>query len=204
MAYLDKNGFVDLDFAQLLVWLAAATGSELSLSDQRVKSYAQDLGDVPWDDLKAACAAARRECKFFPTIPEIRRHLGPTPEDAALIAWAMLDNAARSVGSYASVVIADGAAADALVLAFGSWPEFAEAEDGPDLAQRRQVFLAAYRTARRNAQAIAQPRRLPGRCAAEGAVKGLVGLIDSEGSRLVEDAPALQAASSPAVAALKA
>lgn len=38
----------------------------------RIELYAQALGDIPSDVLRDACMAALRECKFFPSVSEIR------------------------------------------------------------------------------------------------------------------------------------
>lgn len=141
------DGVVEEKFAQLMVWLAAATNAKLTA--ERIRSYAQDLGDVPFDALRAACASARQECQYFPSIPEIRKHLAPSADDAALIAWAGLRAAAHYVGAYMHLDVEDGAAAEAIRVVFGSWAEFCDLEEGPAAALARQEFLAAYRQARR-------------------------------------------------------
>ena len=166
MSYL-IDGAVDEEFARLMVVVAAATNTQLT--EARIRAYAQDLGDVPFEALKVAFLKARRETNFFPSLAEIRRQIGPSADDAALIAWTALGNAASAAGAYASIEVEDGAAAEALLAVFGSWPEFCELKEGPALALKRQEFLAFYRSARRT---NAARRRLPGLCEASGSYPG--------------------------------
>lgn len=41
-------------------------------AEARLALYAEGLGDIPADILGAACARALRECRFFPSVAEIR------------------------------------------------------------------------------------------------------------------------------------
>jgi hypothetical protein len=45
-------------------------------ADARLALYAQELRDLPPDILTAACSKAVRECKFFPSVSEIRERAG--------------------------------------------------------------------------------------------------------------------------------
>lgn len=163
MSYV-VDGAVTPEFAALMVALAEAYPSA-RLRESTVRMYAQQLADLSLDQVKAAMAAAIRDSEFFPTVAFIRKQVLGSADDAALVAWSAFANAAISAGAYSSVEIEDGCAAEALVVVFGSWAEFCETPDGPQLALKRQEFLAAYRTARRSPQA---PRRLPGLCEATG------------------------------------
>lgn len=165
MSYILGNGDVDFEFGKLLGALAESAGAKIT--EIQIRSYAEALSDVPFDALKMACWKARRECNFFPKIAEILKQLGPAPDDLALLAWTGLSAAVSTVGSYASVDVEDPAAAEALLVVFGSWPEFCELPDGPALALKRQEFMAAYRQARR--RNLRGARRLLGACESSGA-----------------------------------
>ena len=81
----------------------------------------------------------------------------------------LLGRAVEAFGAYQSIELEDGAAAEALLAVFGSWPSFCEMEEGPALALKRQEFMAAYRQAvRRKTEA----RRLPGICESDGTYPG--------------------------------
>ena len=172
MAYYVDGGVVP-EFARTIVEFAEAWGARLT--EQRIRVYAQALGHVEWDALLRAFSACVAECRTFPTVAEILRHAQPSSDDAALLAWTGLCRAVSRVGSWTSVDVADGAAAQALVDVFGSWAAFCAVEEGPELALKRQQFLAAYRQARRGSP---PPRRLDGLCAASGPSGGILGRID--------------------------
>lgn len=131
------------EFLSVMTMLGVAFRVEAN--EPRIKLYADQLSDLSLDQLKVAAVTAVRECKFFPTVSELRRFAFGSIEDRALVAWSGLMQAASRVGAYRTVEIDDGVAALALAHVFGSWPEFCQAEDSPALAQLRQEFLATYR-----------------------------------------------------------
>jgi hypothetical protein len=84
--------------------------------------YARELSDAVIDmywrglqhyDLAVVKEALNRHMQnpdsgqFMPRIADIARMLGGTTQDAALVAWAKVDRAVRSVGTYADVVFDD-------------------------------------------------------------------------------------------------
>jgi hypothetical protein len=138
---------VDDSFLEVMLGLGSAYGTKVPA--ERMRQYAIALGDLDIDAVRIAAASAVRECSFFPTIAELRRLAVGTAEDAALLAWTSLGEAASRIGAWQDIEIEDGCAAAALVAVFGSWPTFCQLEEGPALAQRRVEFLAAYRQARR-------------------------------------------------------
>lgn len=84
--------------------------------------YGRDLSDAVigmyWQGLERYDIAALREAlnrhmhnpdtgQFFPKIADISRMLSGTTQDAALVAWAKVDQAVRRVGTYADVVFDD-------------------------------------------------------------------------------------------------
>lgn len=146
------------EFAGVMLYLGTAYRQQLTA--ERIAIYADALGDLDIETLMRAAKIAVKECQFFPTPAELRKHAVGGLDDRALVAWSALGRAASRVGGYQSVEIDDPCAADALVLVFGSWPEFCQTEDGPELAMKRQEFMAAYRRAVR--EAPAGHRVLPG------------------------------------------
>lgn len=159
------DGAVSQQFAKMMVTLAEVLG--VTLTEARIRIYAKLLADVPDAQMRAAFGRAANTCRggCFPSPGELRAFIGPVEGDAALLAWAALGRAVEDVGAYMSLEIEDGAAAEALVAVFGSWPAFCEEDEGPGLALKRQEFMAAYRqAARRRTEA----RRLPGICEAGG------------------------------------
>lgn len=84
--------------------------------------YARDISDAVigmyWQGLQHYDLAAVRQAlnrhmqnpdsgQFMPKIADIARMLGGTTQDAALVAWAKVDQAVRRVGNYADVVFDD-------------------------------------------------------------------------------------------------
>lgn len=84
--------------------------------------YAREISDAVigmyWQGLERYDIAAVREAlnrhmhnpdtgQFFPKIADISRMLAGTTQDAALVAWAKVDQAVRRVGIYADVVFDD-------------------------------------------------------------------------------------------------
>lgn len=133
-------------FKQAILALAEAYGTKPT--ETRVRVYRKALADLTTEQFTRACAAALRECRWFPTVAELRAHAESSGDDVGLLAWARLQDLASAVGAYGAVEL-DAPTGQALSDVFGSWPEFCAQEDGPQLATRRQEFLAAYRRARR-------------------------------------------------------
>jgi hypothetical protein len=149
---------VDEDVATVLVYLAEAYGTRLT--EARIRIYANALADLTIDQVKSAASRAVRESRFFPSVAELRQMVDLTAEDAALVAWAGLQKQAADVGAYAQPNIDDPVAAASVVAVFGSWAAYCELEDGPQLSQKRQEFLAQYRATRR--RGLAAGARLHG------------------------------------------
>lgn len=173
------DGNVTDEFAQLLAALAEAF-PPTRLTAAQIRVYARVLGDVPIEELRqAATRAVRSGGKFFPSASELRALARGSEQDAATLAWLAFRKAAADVGAYASLDVDDHAAAFALLSAFGSWPEFCAAEDGPALHARQREFEVAYREARRTMRQHAVPMRLAGICETEGTLheRSVIGRI---------------------------
>jgi hypothetical protein len=143
---------VDERFAALMVALAEAFGGRLT--EQRIRLYAQALGDLPLAQVELAVQRGIRESRYFPSVAELRAFVQPTGDEAALLAWSGFQRAAADVGAWASLVVEDPCAAEALEAVFGSWPEYCSLE-GPAVGARRQEFVAAYRASQRKVRPAA-------------------------------------------------
>lgn len=103
MTPMDKR-----EFAALMAALGDYYGRELS--DAVIGMYWQGLERY---EIAAVREALNRHMQnpdsghFFPKIADIARMLGGTTQDAALVAWAKVDQAVRRVGTYADVVFDD-------------------------------------------------------------------------------------------------
>lgn len=163
----DKHGNVAEWFGEVIFETAEACG--IKITEARVRVYAADLGDLEPQDITAAFRRCRREGSgFFPSVAEVRRQVVATPDDRALLAWNALEQAAASIGAYQSIEFEDPVAAAALVQVFGSWPQWCGMEAGPELALKRQQYLAAYRDLLRQETAGTDPVRLSGLLEATG------------------------------------
>lgn len=175
MAALDSKGNVVAWFATAIFETAEAFGTKLT--EARVRVYAADLDDLPQEQVVQALRTCRREGSgFFPSVAEVRRQCVATPDDRALLAWNAMEQAASKVGAYQSVEFGDPVAAMALLQVFGSWPAWCEMEQGPELALKRQQFMALYRDIRRHGTAGTAPIRLHGQLEGAGNYKQLPGL----------------------------
>lgn len=180
------NGNAARWFGLLIMESAEAHG--IKIGEARIRVYATDLADIQALDVIAAFRRARREGSgFFPSVAEVRKQLVASPDDLSLIAWTTLERAAEDVGGWESVEFADPALAKALGDVFGSWPEFCQIEIGPELALKRQQFLAAYRDARRTTRPNAPPVKMNGLLAGQGTYTGTPKLIGAPpgGTRLI-------------------
>lgn len=90
--------------------LACAEMYGKSLSDALVELYWQGLADVEIAAIEQAIGRHMSNPdtgQFMPKLADIRRMLTGTTQDAALQAWAKVDNAIRRVGTYQTVVFDD-------------------------------------------------------------------------------------------------
>lgn len=158
---LDPNGDVQEWFAKLALEMAEAAGARIT--EFRIRIYANDLGEFVPDQIVAAARRIRKEGSgFFPSIAEWRKAIVGSVDDAGLLAWNYVVQAAARVGAYSSIEIEDSTIAAAIVRTFGSWPALCATEVGPEMMVKRQEFLAALREARREQSNIKPPVRLSG------------------------------------------
>lgn len=131
------------------------------LTEAATGLYLDGIDDLSVDDFRRAATWAIRNCKFFPTVAEIREAAGKgeaSREDRAIRAWVEAWAAASDVGAWRSVEFTDPVTARTIA-AMGGWPAFCRSEQGEQW--RRKEFLETYRGLAGDVEADA-PLRLPG------------------------------------------
>jgi len=164
--FINAHDEVLPEFAAAMVRLASAY-QNARLTDIGIRVYARALNDCSLAAVLSACGRAVQECRYFPTVAELRAFITPSTDDAALIAWSALGRAASRVGAYQSLVFEDHAAAYALMSVFGSWPAYCDLESGV-IGSRKAEFMAAYREGRRQVRHEGRGTRVMGLCEASG------------------------------------
>ena len=98
--------------------------------------------------------------QFLPKPADVVKLVGGGSQDSALMAWAKVDRAVRSVGMYRSVVF-DDPLIHRTVVDMGGWTSFVmKTEDEWPFV--RNHFVNLYRGYRSRSQAVEYPRHLPG------------------------------------------
>lgn len=108
-------------FSLMLTQIAEYCGKPLSPGV--VAIYWQGLNDLDLSAVRRALNAHVQNPdsgQFMPKIADIRRALGGTNQDAALVAWAKVDKAVRSVGTYSDVAF-DDALIHRVIHDMGGW-----------------------------------------------------------------------------------
>lgn len=98
--------------------------------------------------------------QFFPKLADISRHIGGGNADRALVAWAKVDKAVRTVGPNRSVVF-DDAAIHAVIQDMGGWTGFVQC-DLNEWPFRQNEFVKRYRGYLERGDAGAYPAKLIG------------------------------------------
>ena len=110
------------DRSELLQHVAAlAANFNREADDAMFLAFECGLSDLPVADVKQAIGRAIRECKFMPTVAELRGLAGVMlPADRAILAWDAFVNAVITHGYYASVDF-DDRIINATVRSLGGW-----------------------------------------------------------------------------------
>lgn len=114
---MEKND--DVRFVELMTILAASFRQEVGQAT--LEGYSIGLGDTPIDAIELAVKRAIRECKFFPSVSELRELAGEMrPEVRAVKAWDAFCLGTIHHGYYASVDF-DDRVINATVRNLGGW-----------------------------------------------------------------------------------
>lgn len=148
-------------FSTMLRAIAEYCGKPLSSAV--IAIYWQGLGDLDLSAVRHALNAHIQNPdtgQFMPKIADIRRMLGGSTQDAALVAWAKVDSAVRHVGTYADVVF-DDALIHRVLHDMGGWVALGtRSEDEWPFVARE--FENRYRGFRMRGERPEYPRQLVG------------------------------------------
>jgi hypothetical protein len=149
---------------ELTVRITALAGMypAVQLSDETIAGYCRALADVPLAALDAALAQTQQECKFFPTVAEIRERVldatAPRRPDGP-DAWALVLGEFSRVGSYGDPRFPDPLVARAVDIM--GWRELCLSENQvADRAHFLQIYNALVKRERDEARLLPEFRRL--------------------------------------------
>ena len=128
-------------FVNSMTALASAFRTEID--ELTLRAYLLALDDLPIQAIEAAAHRAMRTCEFFPTARAIRDLAAPSTADAALIAWAAVDEATSRVGGYKSPDFLDPVV-NAVIRNMGGWERFCTATVTEFDTWLRKEFLRVY------------------------------------------------------------
>ena len=109
---------------------AMAEAYRQTITKATIKAYELGLDDLPIEEIEQAVRRALRECKFMPSVSELRELAGVlSPADRAIKAWDIFTRAISVHGCYASVNF-DDPVINATVRNLGGWvPVLTEMEE---------------------------------------------------------------------------
>ena len=139
------------EFATALATLAE--GLDKTLTRTQIEFYFEVLRNFELPEIKQAIVQAGRECRFFPKPAELIEFIEGSKDGQAGKAWALLVEAARKGGQYASLWMEDFALAAAFRRTFPSWIEFCQElppVSDPMHASWFNRFRSAYTDAKRS------------------------------------------------------
>ncbi len=171
------------NFRSMLEVVAEYCGK--ALSPGVVALYWQGLADLDILSVRKALNAHVQNPdtgQYMPKIADIRRMIGGTTRDAALMAWNKAQEAASRAGSYRSVCF-DDPIINRVLLDMGGWSDHC-ARETEELPFVERNFCDRYRAYRTNGSDIGHPSYLIGLSEAQNARSG----FRSEPPMLVGDA----------------
>lgn len=144
----------------------------LGIGEYYNRDISDALAQIYWNGLKqydyaAVSRAAQQHManpdggQFFPKIADFTRHIGGGNADRALIAWAKVDKAVRTVGDHRSVVF-DDALIHSVITDMGGWIGFGMGtlDEWPF---KQNEFVKRYRGYLERGEAGEYPAKLTGR-----------------------------------------
>lgn len=142
------NDFDKQHFAQLMVGLGEYYGKQISTA----------IIGIYWNglchyDLVAIREAINRHMRnpdtgqFMPKIADVVKMLDGSTEDAALVAWAAVDGAVRSIGVYSDVDLGDPIS-HRVIIDMGGWAKFGDKQESewPFVGKEFQARYRGYKT----------------------------------------------------------
>lgn len=107
----------------------------------KIKIWQDLLSDLTDNKYMEAINRCARECKFFPSIAEIREKAGGN-QDRALLAWLKAEKAAYAHGMYQSVKFPN-AIIHSVIQAMGGWEAFNQITES-ELTWKKREFIELY------------------------------------------------------------
>lgn len=142
-----------------LIGLSEVFRAPLSPAAQQL--YFEALQDLDLPPVLAALGTLARTARWFPKPAEIRQLVEGDAEARVEQAWLAWRTAARRVGAYRPVLVADPVLAETLTAVFGGWVAACAADFSPEMwASKRKEFGRVYQVLA--GRALTGPRELPG------------------------------------------
>lgn len=160
------------------VMAAAYTLYGKELTAQALTIWFEALKNYELASIRVALTAHVRNPdngQFLPRPADVVRAIEGGSDDAALIAWAKVDRALRTVGTYASVVFDDPLIHHAIE-ALGGWVKLGTLTED-DWKFQRQPFVTLYRGARQRPGGVEHRAKLVGIAEAENGAKHRAGPV---------------------------
>lgn len=146
---------VDLSEAVLGIWWQAMSGFDLAAVKDALTRHAMNPDSG----------------QFLPKPADVVKLIAGSTLDSALLAWAKVDRAVRSVGTYASVVF-DDPIIHVVVTDMGGWLALGQVTED-DWPFRAKEFAERYRGYRLRSALPPYPRSLAGRVETDNGSRGL-------------------------------
>jgi hypothetical protein len=134
------------DFSVMLQSIAEYYGK--SMPAGVISIYWQGLKDLDLPAMRRALNAHVQNAdtgQFMPKIADVRRMLGGTTQDAAMVAWVKVDRSVRVIGTYSDVVF-DDALIHRVISDMGGWVSISSKDDKewPFIAKEFETRYRGY------------------------------------------------------------
>jgi hypothetical protein len=129
-------------FAIAISGMAATFRQEVT--EAILTGYRMGLDDLPIESIERAVARALQDCRFMPSVAELRDLAGHlSPSDRAIRAWDVAVHANHLHGYYESVDF-DDKVINATIRSMGGWERFCERFEEEDAKWIRKEFERLY------------------------------------------------------------
>lgn len=138
---------------KLLKAVDFANSSELKFGKEKTDIWEAALSDISDEGFEVAVNHAIKNCKFFPTIAELREFAAGNQEDKALLSWNETFDAVKNIGSWGSPRF-DDPITSRVIQSMGGWMRFCEMKNS-EIPFFEKEFIAQYGVeSRQNADAV--------------------------------------------------
>ena len=118
-------------------------------SEAQLSIYLAGLDDLPIEQVLGALTLAVKQCRWFPTVAELREMVSGPAEDRAAYAWGLMLSELRRVGYLGQPDWQDPILDDTIRSLWGGWRRLCTTlpAEGPELIGWMKQFQAHYRSA---------------------------------------------------------